>query len=96
MYAGGTGIILVPDTGEQVTDVSALGIGDLLFFDASDDDQSRLDHVGMYLGIDTAGAHRFISSRKAADGPTFADKGGASILDGSGDYAEAFRAARRL
>ena len=96
VYAEGTGVILVPDTGTPVTNLSALDVGDLVFFDRSDDDGSKLDHVGMYLGVDTAGAHRFISSRKSADGPTFADKGGASVLTGNHDYARAFRAARRL
>jgi hypothetical protein len=96
LYAEGTGIILVPDTGTQMTDLSMLDAGDLVFFDASDDDKTRLDHVGMYLGIDTAGAHRFISSRKTADGPTLADKGGASKLDGTGALARASRAARRV
>ena len=53
LYAKGTGIILVPDMGAQVMDVGVLDVGDLVFFDASDDDQTRLDHVGMYLGTDT-------------------------------------------
>jgi cell wall-associated NlpC family hydrolase len=96
LYDDGTGIILVPDTGTQITDMSVLDTGDLVFFDASDDDKTRLDHVGMYLGTDTAGSHRFISSRKTADGPTLGDKGGDSVLDGAGLFARAFRAARRL
>lgn len=96
LYAEAMGIILVPDAGTQVTELSLLDTGDLVFFDASDDDQSRLDHVGMYLGIDAEGAHRFISSRKTPDGPTLADAGGLSVLNGSEYYARAFRAARRL
>jgi hypothetical protein len=96
LYAEATGIILVPDSGTQVTDLASVDVGDLVFFDASEDDEERLDHVGMYLGIDAAGAHRFVSSRKSADGPTLADKNGPSILDGAGHYARAFRAARRL
>jgi hypothetical protein len=96
IYAGATGIILVPDTGAQVIDLDPLDVGDLVFFDASSDDEDRLDHVGMYLGTDPLGAHRFISSRKIPDGPTFADKGGPSILSGDHDYAKAFRAVRRL
>jgi hypothetical protein len=101
IYAEGTGIIVVPDTGTQATDLGALDVGDLVFFDASDfdasdGDQRRLDHVGMYLGVDTAGARRFISSRKRPDGPTLADKGHRSVLDGTGYYAQALRAARRL
>jgi hypothetical protein len=50
----------------------------------------------MYLGIDSGGHHRFISSRKTANGPTLGDTGGRSILDGTGFYAVAFRSARRL
>jgi hypothetical protein len=96
IYSEGTGIILVPDTGAQVTDLAAVDVGDLVFFDASEDDKTRLDHVGMFLGTDAVGAHRFISSRKTPDGPTLADKGGPSILDGDGLYARTFRAARRL
>jgi cell wall-associated NlpC family hydrolase len=86
----------VPDGGVQVTAFDALDIGDLVFFDGSDDDGDALDHVGMYLGLDGQGAHRFISSRKTPDGPTLADQGVASVLNGTGHYAKAFRAVRRL
>jgi cell wall-associated NlpC family hydrolase len=96
MYADGPGVILVPDTGVQITELDILRAGDLVFFDASADDQTRLDHVGMFLGEDAEGARRFISSRKTADGPTMADTAGASVLDGTGLYARSFRAARRL
>lgn len=89
-------MILVPDTGTQVVTLTAFDIGDLVFFDASDDDRGRLDHVGLYLGRDTKGAHRFLSSRKIPNGPTLADKGHRSILNGTGYYAKAFRAVRRL
>jgi hypothetical protein len=50
----------------------------------------------MYLGLDTAGAHRFLSSRKIPNGPTLADRGHRSTLSGTGYYAKAFRAVRRL
>ena len=96
IYDDATGIILIEDAGTRPTDLDILGPGDLVFFDADDEDGDRLDHVGMYLGADVAGAHRFISSRKTADGPTLADAGGRSILDGTGTYARGFRAARRL
>ena len=98
-YDDGPGAILVPDTGTQVpyqVIERSVAIGDLVFFDASDDDGDRLDHVGMYMGPDAHGAHRFISSRKTADGPTFADVGGKSVLDGGGLYAKAFRGTRRI
>ena len=91
--------VVMPTAAQAPPSASAdvqLQLGDLVFFDASDDDKSRLDHVGMYLGTDTAGAHRFISSRKTPDGPTLADKGGESILNGAGHFARAFRAARRV
>ena len=67
-----------------------------MFFDVEDNDGDRIDHVGMYLGVDIAGARRFISSRKTANGPTLADTGGRSILNGTGTFARGFRAARRL
>ena len=82
--------------GSQLEDFEHIDIGDLVFFDGSDDDGDDIDHVGMYLGTDTGGHHRFISSRKTPDDPTFADYGGSSVLDGAGHYAKAFRAIRRL
>lgn len=96
IYEGATGVILIEDAGTQATDLNILDAGDLLFFDIDDDDGTRLDHVGMYLGIDSSGKHRFISSRKTANGPTLADVGGRSILDGTGTFARGFRAARRV
>jgi hypothetical protein len=68
----------------------------IFYSDRDTEDGPRLDHVGMYLGPDEGGHHRFISSRKTHNGPTLGDEGGRSILDGTGDYARSFRAARRL
>jgi NlpC/P60 family len=96
MYEGGPGTLLIANTGQQVTDFSVLAPGDLLFFDASQDDGDRLDHVGIYLGVDEGGRHRFLSSRKGADGPTLGDAHGSSVLDGPGLYARSSRAALRL
>jgi hypothetical protein len=90
------GVIVIPNAGIQVTELSMLRIGDLVFFDADDSDGTLIDHVGMYLGLDDGNHHRFISSRKGANGPTLGDYKGKSILDGTGLYARAFRAARRL
>jgi cell wall-associated NlpC family hydrolase len=90
------GVVPVADTGAQVTDLRRLQPGDLVFFDASSDDGTAIDHVGVYLGLDGGGRHRFISSRKSTDGPTMGDLRGASVLDGSGFYARAFRSTRRL
>ena len=70
--------------------------GDLVFFDADAGDGPQIDHVGIYMGRDTKGHRRFLSSRKRADGPTMGDTGGKSILDGDGLYAGAFRKVRRL
>jgi cell wall-associated NlpC family hydrolase len=77
-------------------EATGLQAGDLVFFDADPEDGPAIDHVGMYLGRDANGGRRFISSRKGANGPTLGDVRGASILDGPGLYAKAFRSARRL
>ncbi len=96
MLGSAPGVVTISDTGTQVTSFSALAPGDLVFFDAATDDGTQIDHVGMYLGQDTAGNARFISSRKTPDGPTLGDTGARSILNGTGYYASAFRAVRRL
>lgn len=96
MAGSAPGTLVVPDKGTQVTDFQALLPGDLVLFDASTDDGAAVDHVGIYLGRDSTGGHRFVSSRKSVDGPTMGDVRGASRLDGSGMYANAFRAIRRL
>ena len=90
------GVVVVPDTGVRPTDLSPLLPGDLVFFDASTDDGTAVDHVGIHLGTDSTGAPRFLSSRKGADGPTMGDVRGRSTLSGTGLYATAFRAVRRL
>jgi cell wall-associated NlpC family hydrolase len=90
------GIMVIPNTGVRPPSRSALQPGDLLFFDATTTDGTKIDHVGVYLGRDSAGHDRFISSRKTANGPTLGDLGGASVLDGSGLYATSFRASRRI
>lgn len=96
ILAAGPGVVTIPDGGAQVVELERLAAGDLVFFDAATDDGTAIDHVGLYLGVDSAGHHRFVSSRKVADGPTFGDLGGRSTLDGDGTYATSFRAARRL
>ncbi|MGW6709643.1 NlpC/P60 family protein [Streptomyces sp. NPDC054956] len=73
--------------------------GDLLLFnaDAGDDNPTAtVDHVGIYLGLDTAGQRRFLSSRKTGNGPTMSDLGGASLLDGTGTYAKKLHTVHRL
>lgn len=96
ILASGPGVVLRADTGVRPALPANLTPGDLVFFDASTDDGTRIDHVGIYLGVDSVGAPRFLSSRKTVDGPTFADVGGRSTLSGTGLYATTFRAVRRL
>ncbi|MFF8954330.1 NlpC/P60 family protein [Streptomyces sp. NPDC014894] len=76
--------------------LAGLHIGDLLFFDAVTDADDKIDHVAIHLGVDEFGARRFLSSRKTPNGPTAADLGGASTIDGTGTYAETLRTIRRL
>ena len=94
-HTSAPGVLTINST-VQVTDFTRLQPGDLVFFDADAGDGPQSDHVGTYLGRDTGGHYRFISSRKSANGPTLGDTSGKSILDGTGYYAKAFRAARRL
>lgn len=91
----GPGVQLVRNEMRRATDYSALQPGDLVFFEV-EDDQQTLDHVGIHLGIDDRGKHRFISSRERINGPTMGDVGGTSLLDDGGTYSNAWRSARRL
>lgn len=95
---------VVPTPGEWQTVIQP---GDIVSFSAAEvNDQdpspgqgppeSRIDHNGIYLGVDEQGRHRFISSRKSVNGPQMSDVSGASTLDGNGLYAKAFRAIRRF
>jgi cell wall-associated NlpC family hydrolase len=95
IYRGAPGVVIVSRR-KRITDLSPLGIGDLVFFDADTRDRTRIDHVGMYIGRDNHGRFRFISSRKKRNGPTLGDYKGASVLDGTGLYARSFCAVRRL
>ena len=96
IYDAAPGVVIVPNTKVQVKDFSKIRVGDLVFFDADENDGTRIDHIGMYLGRDAGKHHRFISSRKGANGPTLGDNRGKSILDGTRLYARALRAVRRL
>ncbi|MDX8037210.1 NlpC/P60 family protein [Lentzea sp. BCCO 10_0856] len=91
----GPGVQLVTNERRRATDYAALQPGDLVFFEVEDDPET-LDHVGIYLGIDDRGRHRFISSRERINGPTMGDVGGTSLLDDGGMYSTAWRSARRL
>lgn len=92
----GPGTEVIPDEKRQATDFSALQPGDVLFFNLEPQLGPQVSHTGIYLGIDSDGHRRVLSSRKVANGPTFGDAGGVSLIDGSGTYAKAFRAAKRL
>jgi cell wall-associated NlpC family hydrolase len=76
--------------------IDSLQPGDLLFWKLDSRTGARLDHTGIYLGLDTAGHPRFISSRKEVNGPTMGDTGGAARLDGPGMYAQYLSSAKRL
>ena len=95
MHTAGPGTVVASST-TQLKDLSTLLAGDLVLFDASTDDGTAIDHVGIYLGVDSAGRPRFVSSRKTVDGPTLGDVGGRSTLTGTGLYATSLRAVRRL
>lgn len=91
---------IVTAPGSDVTlrpaSIDALQPGDLVFFEIDARTGTRLDHTGIYLGLDTDGHPRYVSSREEADGPTFGDKGGTARLDDNGLYAKGLRSAKRL
>lgn len=91
----GPGTLIVANKRARSTEYAALQPGDLVFFEV-EDGEDQLDHVGIYLGLDSDGHHRFVSSRERANGPTFGDLGGTSLLDDGGMYSRGFRAARRI
>ncbi|WP_425828385.1 C40 family peptidase [Streptomyces fractus] len=78
------------------TNIDVLQPGDLLFFKMDHRTANHLDHVALYLGLDTNGHRVFVSSRKEVNGPTMGDQGGTSRVDGNGFYAGLFRSAKRL
>ncbi len=92
------GQLLHKDTGEKPADLDKVTEnmlpGDIVFFET--DGEPGLDHSGFYMGKDSKGKHRFMSSREAINGPTMGDVKGPSILDGNGLFANNFRAVRRL
>ncbi|GAA4166127.1 hypothetical protein GCM10022251_53240 [Phytohabitans flavus] len=92
----GPGAELMPNRGTQAREYERLNAGDLVFFNGGPVLNDHIEHMGMYLGVDSDGRHRFISSRTKADGPTLGDTGGDSLLDGSGHYGVRFRTARRI
>jgi hypothetical protein len=96
IWAGNIGNNIVPDSNVQITKFGDLRMGDLVFFRAETESERDIDHVGIYMGTDNEGDHRFLSSRKTANGPTMGDLGGASLLNGPGIYSKSFHAVKRL
>ncbi|MHC3450752.1 hypothetical protein [Streptomyces prasinus] len=90
--------VIVAQAADTAPPLTNLQIGDVPHFDADTGDPvaGQLDHNGIYLGTDSLGQPRFINSRKTPQGPTFADLGGASRLDGAGTYATSLRIIRRF
>jgi cell wall-associated NlpC family hydrolase len=94
----GPGVIVAhdPDTPPAL---DQLQVGDILCWDADTgggEEEGQVDHVGIYMGVDSDGNRRFVSSRKTINGPTLADVGGPSIIDGAGLYAVNLRTIRRF
>ncbi|SBT50958.1 NlpC/P60 family protein [Micromonospora auratinigra] len=96
MAALGPGKLLVPNTGRPVRDYDLLQEGDLVFFSHGEEAGPTIQHSGIFIGVDDSGHHRFMSSRVKADGPTFGDFGGESLLDGPGYWSGRFLTARRI
>ncbi len=98
LATGGPGPVIIADSGVRPSakQLGRLQTGDLLLFDLDPEDGPLLDHSAIFLGLDSLGQPRFISSRKMYNGPTMGDKNGASVLSGDGVLAQAFRLARRI
>lgn len=93
----------------STAELAALQVGDLVFFDGDCDysvvspscgtSASAITHVGTFVGKDSGGRYRFVSSRASADGPTIGNGSGWSVFDANPTsmfYPKRFRAARRL
>jgi cell wall-associated NlpC family hydrolase len=93
------GVLIDRTDGAHPPAASLLQAGDLVLFNADSGDDNptvTVDHVGIHLGTDATGRRRFLSSRKTGNGPTMADLGGASLLDGTGTYAQKLHTVRRI
>ena len=95
MMTQGPGVVIARDRGTPPSP-RRLAPGDLLFFDNTEGDGVAFNHSGIYLGRDSFGAPRFLSSRALVNGPSMGDAGGNSVLTGSGIYALSWRSARRI
>jgi len=100
----GVGVYVVPYVSNQKpSSYGNLTTGDLVCFDA-DSNETGIDHSGMFLGVDSGGHYRFISSRNSLLGPTMNDSGvsqtgppcySPSTLDGCGWAPDGWRSAVR-
>ena len=92
--------ILVEDSPSTPPPLDNIQIGDVVLFDADTGEptEGQIDHNGIFLGVDGNGNYRFISSRKTANGPTFADLGGQSTIDlpSGSTYSSRLRKIRRF
>ncbi len=97
MYDHAPGVMLVKDTGSPppISVTKKFLPGDILFFNTHPGEEG-LQHSAIYMGVDTQGHHRFMSSRDAVNGPTMGDVAGPSIIDGNGLFANNWRAAKRI
>ncbi|MFJ5827992.1 NlpC/P60 family protein [Streptomyces sp. NPDC093089] len=99
----GPGTVVASGT-DAPPSLTALRIGDVVFFDATtdpDDPEATagvVDHTGIYVGQDQHGGLRFVSSRRTPNGPTMADLGAKSILNGAATdlYTKTLRVIRRF
>ncbi|MFE6226903.1 C40 family peptidase [Streptomyces sp. NPDC057854] len=98
MAPNGPGVVVISSAGAPPASLSDLQIGDVLFFDADESDptEGQIDHCGIYVGTDANGEMRFVSSRKTANGPTFSDLGGPSVINGTSNYSTRLRTVRRF
>ncbi|MFD5423940.1 NlpC/P60 family protein [Streptomyces sp. NPDC127084] len=87
LAAKGPGVKIADGGVGQVPSLDGLRIGDTVFFD-TDEASDEGGHIGIHMGTDQHGKLRFVSSRKTPNGPTIADVGGKSILDGTRKTAE--------
>ncbi|SBT47666.1 NlpC/P60 family protein [Micromonospora narathiwatensis] len=92
----GPGTLLIPNTSKPARDYDLLQEGDLVFFSHGEEAGPTIQHSGIFIGVDDSGHHRFMSSRVKADGPTFGDFGGESLLDGPSYWSNRFLTARRI
>ncbi|WP_051795298.1 NlpC/P60 family protein [Streptomyces sp. NRRL S-87] len=104
--ASGPGVVVAQGTTAPPA-LTALRIGDVVFFDAVGPDPKNpetkdgtVDHTGIYLGRDQHGDLRFASSRRTPNGPTMADLGARSVLNGTSGayelYPDSLRTVRRF